>query len=380
MTNRSVQDSELLSLLDDSYRREFAQRLLAWWDTARRDLPWRRRKDAYAIWIAEVMLQQTQIDTVIPYYERWMGKFPDVATLARHSLEEVLKSWQGLGYYGRARNIHAAAREIVATYEGRLPAEVDELAELPGIGRYTAGAIASIAFNRRAPVVDGNVTRVFSRLLDLEDDVTESSTRRKLWAIASTFLPAQRPGDYNQALMELGQRICLPAMPRCPVCPVADLCRARLRGTQHERPNRPPRKRAPHFVVVAGIIWRSVAAVDKPFLITRRPLDGMLGGLWEFPGGKVRGSETLQEGLRREIWEELRIDIEVGKQLCVLKHAYTHFHITLHTFYALHQSGVPQHVGVADHAWVFLSELDRYPFAVTDLKIIQSLKAALGEQ
>lgn len=351
-------------------KEQLVPRLLAWWDEGHADLPWRQTSDPYTIWVAEVMLQQTQIATVIPYYHRWLERFPTVQALATASLDEVLKLWEGLGYYSRARHLHAAAQTVVAEYGGQLPRTVEELKRLKGIGPYTAGAIASIAFEQAVPVLDGNVIRVLSRLVDLEADVTETETKKQLWALAGSLMPATRPGAFNQALMELGQRICVPAPPACHRCPVADLCLARKRGTQLERPVRPPRKRTPHYDVAAGVIWRA----DGRFLIARRPLDGLLGGLWEFPGGKRDAGETLPETLAREIQEELALEIAVGRRLATIKHAYTHFRITLHAFHARHLQGVPQHLGVADHAWVTLADLGQYAFAVTDQQIIKALR------
>jgi A/G-specific adenine glycosylase len=355
-----------------------APALLAWWDAGHADLPWRRSRDPYAIWVAEIMLQQTQITTVIPYYERWMARFPTVQALAAASLDEVLKLWEGLGYYSRARNLHVAAQTVVAEYNGRLPRTAADLMKLKGIGRYTAGAIASIAFYEPAPVLDGNVIRVLSRLADLDEDVTETATKKRLWRLAADLVPPERPGDYNQALMELGQQICLPANPRCLICPLSAVCLARQHGTQLERPVRPPRPNTPHYDVVAGVIWQDgVGAADR-FLIAQRPLDGLLGGLWEFPGGKVEPGEALPDALRREIEEELGMTIEVGRFLITIKHAYTHFRITLHAFHAAHKAGRPQNLGVAEHAWVTLAELDRYAFAVTDRKIIAALQQELN--
>ncbi len=278
--------------------------------------------------------------------------------------------WEGLGYYSRARNLHAAAQAVVEEYGGKLPQTAKELQKLRGIGPYTAGAVASIAFEQPVPILDGNVIRVLSRLYDIADDVTETQTKRYLWQLAEGLVPQERPGDFNQALMELGQRICVPATPRCHRCPVARHCLARERGTQLERPVRPPRKNRPHYNVAAGVIWRD----DGRFLIAQRPLDGLLGGLWEFPGGKQDPGETLPETLRREIQEELSIDIEVGPPLVSVEHGYTHFRITLHAFHARYLGGVPQHLGVADHAWVTLDEVDKFAFAVTDRKIISSLR------
>jgi A/G-specific adenine glycosylase len=352
--------------------------LLAWWDAGHEDLPWRRSRDPYAIWVAEVMLQQTQIATVIPYFERWMARFPTVEALAAASLDEVLKLWEGLGYYSRARNMHKAAQIIVAEHGGRLPDTDPALVKLPGIGRYTAGAIASIAYGQQVPILDGNVIRVLSRLADLPDDVTRPTTRRKLWEMAEALVPAERPGDFNQALMELGQQICVPANPRCLICPVNAYCLARQRGTQLERPVRPPRKRTPHYNVVAGVIWETgEPSVDGRFLIAQRPLDRLLGGLWEFPGGKQEEGETLEEALQREIQEEMVIKILPGDFLTAIDHAYTHFRITLHAFHAAYVGGEPQHIGVANHAWVTMNDLNKYAFALTDRKIIASLKDLL---
>lgn len=370
--NNSAQDLLLAE------REQFVELLLNWWDQGHSDLPWRRSKDPYAIWIAEVMLQQTQIATVTPYYKRWMARFPTVSAVVQAPLDDVLKVWEGLGYYRRARNLHAAAAIILDMYNGHLPDTVSELMKLPGIGRYTAGAIASIAFGRQVPVLDGNIIRVLSRLTDLEEDVTKSHTRKELWQLASDIVPAEKTGDYNQALMELGQRVCVPSTPQCIGCPVSNFCLARERGTQYERPVRPPRKHIPHYDVVAGVIRHSQISADAKFLIARRPLDSMLGGLWEFPGGKVEASENYEEALRREIAEELAIDIRVGRYLTEVKHAYTHFRITLHVFYAEHIKGIPQHIGVADHAWVSLSDLERYAFAATDLRIIDRIKSDLN--
>ena len=251
---------------------------------------------------------------------------------------------------------------------------MDDLLRLKGIGRYTAGAIASIAFDRPVPVLDGNVIRVLSRLTDLAEDTTRSATQKALWSLAAALVPAARPGAFNQALMELGQQVCLPAAPACHRCPLATHCRARALGTALERPVRPPRRRTPHYDVAAGVIWQRADRRDGRFLIARRPLDGLLGGLWEFPGGKQEPGERLPQTLQREIREELDIDIDVTAPLVQVRHAYTHFRITLHTFHAVFRGGAVRHIGVIDHAWVTLEEIDRYAFAVTDQKIIAALR------
>ena len=355
---------------------DIARLLLAWWDTGHADLPWRKVRDPYAVWVAEVMLQQTQISTVIPYYERWLRCFPTVRALAEASLDEVLKLWEGLGYYGRARNLHAAAQMVMEEYDGRIPTTAAELMKLKGIGRYTANAIASIAYSEAVPVLDGNVIRVLSRVTDFAEDVTTTPAKKQLWQMAGALVPADRPGDANEAIMELGQTLCLPTKTDCVACPLTAVCLARQRGTQMERPVRPPRKRTPHYDVVAGIIWQNgVLPQDGgKFLIAQRPLNGLLGGLWEFPGGKQEPDETLLQALEREIREEMEMTIRAGQFLTSVKHAYTHFRITLHAFHAAHLAGEPQHIGVVDHAWVTLADLDKYAFAVTDRQIIAALR------
>ncbi len=346
--------------------------LLAWWDEVRADWPWRRSRDPYAIWVAEVMLQQTQIATVLPYYERWLARWPTLADLAAASLAEVLKGWEGLGYYRRARQLHAAAQHITTELEGRWPTTAAAWQRLPGVGPYTAGAIASIAFGQPTPAVDGNVMRVLTRLTDDARDISRPATRRALWQLATVLTPADRPGDFNQAMMELGQRLCTPTAPLCEACPAVMLCAARARGVQLARPVRPARSPTPHYHVVAGVIWDAAGRL----LIAQRPLDGLLGGLWEFPGGKQEAEESLPAALAREIQEELGLTIVVGPHLTTVRHAFTHFRITLHAFAAYYQGGKVQHLGVADHAWVRLEDLDHYAFAAVDRQIIAHLRAS----
>ncbi|MFN2187658.1 MAG: A/G-specific adenine glycosylase [Candidatus Promineifilaceae bacterium] len=351
--------------------------LLKWWDAERSVWPWRESQDPYAVWVAEVMLQQTQLSTVLPYYLKWMDLFPDVEKLSRATEREVLKAWEGLGYYSRARNLHKAARMVVNDFEGQLPHSAQELQMLPGIGPYTAGAVASIAFSEPAAAVDGNVMRVLSRLYDMTQSIDTASVKNQFWSIARELLPVERPGDFNQALMELGQKICAPSEVLCDRCPLSDRCLAFARGTQLKRPVRKKRAAGPHHQVAAGIICRD----DGRFLIAKRPNDGLLGGLWEFPGGKPEAGESLETALAREIREELAIDIDVKDRLAIVEHAYSHFRITLHAFRAYLIDGTPQDIEVADHAWVTLLDLDHYPFSGADRKIIdylESLQTASG--
>lgn len=346
-----------------------ADKLLDWYDQHAADLPWRRTDDPYCIWLSEIMLQQTQVETVRGYYERFLAAYPTVQALAAAPLNDVLKLWEGLGYYSRARNLHRAAQMVVAEHGGRFPASVDDLLKLPGVGRYSAGAIASIAFETRAPVLDGNVIRVFARLTDLSDDVSGTATKNHLWSLAERWLPGNRVGDYNQSLMELGRTVCKPKNPLCGDCPLQSECRAYASGTQAERPVKAKKAPTPHYHVAAGMIWND----DGDLLIAQRPLDGLLGGLWEFPGGKQEPGETLEDCLRRELREELAIEVDVGEVFVVVKHAFTHFRITLHAFTCRYVSGAPQKLGVQDWAWVKPAALSQYSFGKADRQVIAAL-------
>jgi len=341
---------------------QLARRLTRWFEVNARDLPWRRRRTPYRVWLSEMMLQQTQVDTVVPYFRRFVARFPTLKSLADAPLDDVLKLWEGLGYYARARNLHRAARIVSRERKGRFPRTVDGLIRLPGVGRYTAGAIASLAFGADAPALDGNVIRVLCRLFAVERDPREPKTRDELQSLAESLLPKGRAASFNEALIELGAMVCTPRAPRCVACPVASLCEARRLGLPVKR----AKKTVPHFDVTAAVIRRA-----GRLLIARRPPDGLLGGLWEFPGGKREPGESLQACLKREIREELRLKIEVGDLVATVKHAYTHFRITLYAFECRVTSGRPRAVGVADFQWVLPGELERYAFASTDRKIIQ---------
>ena len=345
------------------------QRLLDWYRRHRRDLPWRRTNDPYAIWVAEIMLQQTRVETVISYYERFLSRFPTLEILAAAPLDDVLKAWEGLGYYARARNLHKAARQVVHNMKGRLPSDPGDLVRLPGVGHYTAAAVASIAFGQDAIALDGNLHRVLCRLFAIDDDPGRPNTQRALEKLALGMLPPGRAGEFNQALMDLGATICAPTNPRCLICPLMNLCQAQQEGIENELPIRATRTQRPHRDVTAGIIWDG----NGHFLITQRPFDGMLGGLWEFPGGKRRPGEALPACLHREIGEELAIEIEIGELLCTVEHAFTHFYMTLYAFECQWLSGKPQCLGCNDLRWVTLDDLEPFAFPVADQKIIAAL-------
>jgi len=348
---------------------EVSRRLLAWFDGAGRELPWRRERTPYRVWLAEVLLQQTRVETALPYYERFLARFPTLSALAEAPLEDVLKLWEGLGYYARARHLHQAARQVQREYGGQLPADYEALRALPGVGPYTAGAVASIAFGQPVVAVDGNARRVLARLFAVEGDPRAPSVRRELEALARALLPADRPGAFNEALMELGAVVCLPRAPRCAACPLADLCQAHRQGRETELPWRAPRRALPHYDVAAAVLARD----DGRLLVARRKLDDFLGGLWEFPGGKREKGESLEGCLARELAEELDIQVEVGERLLTLEHSYTHFGITLYAFRCRLLAGEPRCLDCAEVRWAAPAELEALPMAVTDRRIARWL-------
>jgi len=315
------------------------------------------------------MLQQTRVETVIPYFERWMARFPTINALAQASQQEVLVIWEGLGYYSRARNLHTAAKIVVAQHGAQLPDDVRALQKLPGIGRYTAGAIASIAFGQDEPALDGNIRRVLARVFNLSEPARSPAGERQLWEYAAAHLPPGQAGDYNQALMDLGAVICTPRAPDCPRCPLVGECQAYALGVQEERPVIAKKPVIPHHTVAAAVIQR-----DKQVLIARRPPNGLLGGMWEFPGGKVKPGEDLASCLQREICEELDVQIQVGTPLGVYRHAYTHFRVTLHAFRCrLLNGSEPKPIEASALHWAALEELADFPMGKIDRQISRDL-------
>ena len=347
----------------------FSNRILKWYSRHGRELPWRNHPDPYAVWVSEIMLQQTRVEVVIPYFKRWMDRFPGVRELADASEQEVLSLWEGLGYYSRARNLYKAARIVVEEYEGELPHDLASLRKLTGIGRYTAGAIASMAFGLDVPTLDGNLRRVFARVFDVAEPADAPPGEEILWALAERNLPKGHAGDYNQALMDLGASLCLPRNPACLLCPLRDLCKARAIGIQEQRPVLKPKADVPHYTVTAAVLRR-----DGKVLLAKRPSKGLLGGLWEFPGGKVEKGEGLEACLAREIQEELGTEIRVGEPFGVYQHAYTHFRITLHAFLCGLTGGEPRPVEAAELAWVLPSDLGNYPMGKVDRLIARRLQ------
>lgn len=331
--------------------------LLRWYDANRRDLPWRRSRDPYAIWVSETMLQQTRVETVIPYYERFLARFPSVDALASADTESVYEVWAGLGYYSRARNLQAAAVTVVRDHGGSVPDDVEELKTLPGVGRYTAGAVASIAFDRRAPIVDGNVARVLSRLLGLREEVTSRPVQDRLWLEAEALAQTRRPGDLNQALMELGATLCTPRSPACLACPWTKDCDAHKQGDAGALPLKARKTRVRAFEAVAAWLPRRDRA-----LMVRRPEKGLLGGLWELPGGDLEAAEAPEEGLRRHLRERLQLEVKEAERLGEVEHVFTHRKLRLHVFRCGSPSGrlrrVQEKNAWTEHRWLSTSAIE----------------------
>ncbi len=349
-----------------------AGRLLDWYKANGRALPWRGVKDPYAVLVSEYMAQQTRVETVIPYYLRWMQQFPTVRALAAAPLDAVLKAWEGLGYYARARNLHRAAIAIVTDFNGVIPSDMEDLRKLPGIGAYTAAAVASLAFGADEPALDGNLRRVLARLTALPLDIKTPRAEAELTAIARQMLPPGRAGDFNQALMDLSNQVCLPREPRCKVCPLTEFCQANLTGRQADFPVKAKKPAVPTLTVTAGILRKGYRV-----LLSKRPADGLLGGLWEFPGGKQEPGETLPECLARELREELGIEVAVKDEAGVFRHAYSHFKVVLHAFECEIVSGEPRPLASDGLEWVEVSKLGDYAMGKIDRMIAGRIARAM---
>lgn len=344
-----------------------AKALLQFYARQRRDLPWRKTKDPYRIWVSEVMLQQTQVKTTLPYYKRFLEKFPTIEALARAPLDDVLKLWEGLGYYARARNLHRSAQIVVRDYNRKIPSEREALLKLPGVGRYTAGAILSIAFERDEPALDANARRVLCRLFALRKDPRKPATEKLLESLCRQLIPTGQTGEFNQALMDLGSTICLPKRPSCLLCPLSPFCEARRRDLQQELPLTAPKRTKPHYEVAVGVIWK-----ENKIFIVRRPDDGLLGGLWEFPGGKRQENETLKRTLVREIAEETGMRVNQVRPLTVIERGYSHFTVTLHVFECQHLRHRPK--SQRPWRWVELENLESFAFPAANKRILALLQ------
>jgi len=341
-----------------------------WYARCARRLPWRETSDPYAIWVSEVMLQQTQVATVVPYYERWLAQFPDIKALAAAEEGVVLRAWQGLGYYRRARGLHHAAREVVASYGGVVPSAHDTFRSLPGVGPYTAAAVLSIAYGTPLAAVDGNVKRVLARLLALSRPTDRGLGLKLVESVAQRILPANEPGMHNQAMMELGAAVCVPRRPRCAACPMQRVCKGWQSGSPETYPVRLPKKRVPHQHLAVGLVqW------DHRLLIYRRPYGGMLAGLWDLPNAALGDDQSPDEAaavLEQMLRRCFGVETKAERMLGTLRHAYTHLKVTLHAV-ALRAVRDPQRAAEGnERCWVLPQQLDQHALTKAGLKVLEA--------
>ena len=330
-------------------------------------MPWRDETDPYRIWLSEVMLQQTQIKTVIPYYHSWLRSLPDIQSAAKAEEDHILKLWEGLGYYGRARNFHSACRSLAERNLFTVPDTPEEFVKLKGVGEYICAAVQSIAFFHAIPAVDSNVKRLMARIRKISWKT--ASENKDVHAFLRNNISKLRPGDFNQAMMDLARYICKPAKPLCRECPVNQYCAAFKDNCVPLYPARKQKKTKPHYRVAVGIIWQ-----DNRILISKRKRDGLLGGLWEFPGGKLQENETGEICVKREIKEELNVDVIPGNMIAEVRHSYTHFSITLSGYHCKYSWGKPTAAGCDDWKWVYPDELEQYPFPKANHKLLSGQK------
>lgn len=353
----------------------FRIELTEWFEHNRREMPWREtgpngRRDPYRVWLAEVMLQQTRVDTAAPYFLRFVEAFPTVSELAAAPVDDVLKLWEGLGYYSRARNLHRAAQQVVSDHDAVIPDSEDAFRALPGVGPYTAAAVLSLAFDRPLAVLDGNVIRVLARVFAVDADVKQGTTRRRLQETINALLDPGNPGRFNESVMELGATVCTPRRPACGRCPLHSICAASAGGDPEAYPIARKAKPVPHHTIVVGLIRDE----EGLLLIQRRPEDAMLGGLWEFPGGKTEPGEPLGEACRREILEETGLEVRVGSEVARVQHAYSHFRITMHAFECTPVGGELSSETGEPQRWVEPSELDNYAFPRANRRVLECIQ------
>lgn len=354
----------------------FVEQLLAWFDDNKRDLPWRRNKNPYHIWVSEIMLQQTQVQTVIPYFERFIASYPTIDALAAAPEEEVLKHWEGLGYYSRARNLHSAVREVQEAYDSVVPREPEHIAKLKGVGPYTAGAILSIAFNQPEPAVDGNVMRVLSRYFLIREDITKQRTRKQMEQLVRELIPHKRAGDFNEALMEIGALVCMPRNPQCSTCPMMTKCAARLAGEELALPlkkkAKPPRLEKRCVALIEG-----KGEYAGQFLIRQRAEKGLLARMWELPHIELTEQSltaVMKEGSAtaylNELWKNEGFDIKTSRYFIDIEHVFSHIRWEMNVYLCTvgHER---LYAEKPNYRWVTLDELDRYPFANVFLRIIE---------
>ena len=342
--------------------------LVRWFEQEHRPMPWRSDPSPYKVWVSEVMLQQTQVITVVPYFDRFVKRFPSFRNLAAADLQSVLKLWEGLGYYSRARHLHQAAKMMTQKYGGEPPRTADELRQFPGVGPYTAAAIASIAFGEPIPSVDGNLLRVCSRLWGLETPMRAKSLADEIRGRLTPMIKTVNPSYFNQAMMELGALICTPRNPLCGKCLISKYCVALASGRVHELPVVASAKKIPHYRIAVGVVWKR-----GKILIARRHERQMLGGLWEFPGGKQLKKEALSETVMREVVEETGVLCQVESAYVTVKQTYSHFKITLTAFKCRWRSGRARANASAQLKWILPADLRHYPMPRANRRIVEAM-------
>jgi A/G-specific adenine glycosylase len=351
-------------MIQSSSTRNIQKKLLKWFKKNGRDLPWRKTRDPYAIWVSEIMLQQTQVITVIPYYRKFLNAFPTVGDLARANLSNVLKVWEGLGYYSRARNLHRASQIVLHRFRGVIPHDVKDLLSLPGIGRSTAGGILSFAFHKDAPILDGNAKRVISRLFAVSDNPTAGKTNHLLWRLSESLVPKGLSNPFNQALMDLGSVLCTVKEPDCARCPLRNACKARASGKSENYPSKRIRKAIPHVESVSAVIKR-----NGKVLLRQRPPSGLLGGLWEFPNWTMKGKQRsrLSLRLRNHVKKDIGITIKVKKLIGTFRQTFSHFKLTLQVYHC--QAINAKRKG----NWVAIQNLHLFPMSRIHRRIADSI-------
>ncbi len=348
--------------MDSNRMKQIQNHLLRWFKRNGRDLPWRRTRDPYAIWVSEIMLQQTQVSAVIPYYGKFLKAFPAVRPLANADLSAVLTVWEGLGYYSRARNLHKASREILTRFKGKIPDVFDDLLSLPGIGRSTAGAILSIAFNKEAPILDGNVKRVLSRLFAISGNPAGRETEDHLWQLSETLIPEGHAGSFCQALMDLGAMLCTPKNPQCTYCPLQRVCKGKVSGNPERFPSRGVKKAIPGIEAVSAVILK-----DGQILLHQRPPNGLLGGLWEFPNWNTENCDPPIKSLKHHLEKALGGTAKVGDPIGTFQHTYSHFKLTLQVYLCRIPGG--EKYGT----WVPVPNLHLFPMSRLHRRIAQTI-------